>query len=63
LCFYKNQTQVQLRGEVIEVNIYGFAQQKAAADLLINLDAKLEKAAVDPRIPWLGNRRLRFVFH
>jgi hypothetical protein len=57
------QGRVQLRGEVIEVNVYGFAQQKAAADLLTNLDAKLERASVDPRIPWLGNRRLRFAFH
>jgi len=57
------QGRIQLRGNVIEVHIYGFAQQKAAADILTNLDQKLEQAAVDPRIPWLGNRRLRFAFH
>jgi hypothetical protein len=57
------QGRVQLRGDAIEINIYGFAQQKAAADLLRNLDGKLERAGVDPRIPWLGNRRLRFIFN
>jgi hypothetical protein len=54
---------VQLRGNIIEVHIYGFAHEAAAAAMLTNLDAKLENAGVDPRIPWLGNRRLRFTFH
>jgi hypothetical protein len=57
------QGRIQLRGDVITVNVYGFAQQKAAAELLTNLDAKLEHAGVDLRIPWLANRRLRFAFH
>jgi hypothetical protein len=54
---------VQLRGKVIEVSIYGFEHEAAAAAILANLDMKLEKAGVDPSIPWLGNRRLRFTFH
>lgn len=57
------QGRVQLRGDVIEVNLYGFKHQNAAAAILTNLDGKLERAGVDPRIPWLGNRRLRFTFH
>jgi hypothetical protein len=57
------QGRVQLRGDVIEVNVYGFEHQNAAAAILTNLDAKLEHTGVDPRIPWLGNRRLRFTFH
>lgn len=57
------QGRVQLRGKVIEVSIYGFEHEAAAAAILANLDTKLEKAGVDPRIPWLGNRRLRFTFH
>jgi len=56
------QGRVQLRGNRIEISIYGFKHETAAAALLSNLDAKLEKAGVDPRIPWLGNRRLRFKF-
>jgi hypothetical protein len=54
---------VQLRRNVIEVNVYGFEHEKAAAAILSHLDAKLENAGVDPHIPWLGNRRLRFTFH
>jgi len=57
------QGRVQLRGNIIEVSIYGFEHEAAAAAILTNLDTKLETAGVDPRIPWLGNRRLRFTFH
>ena len=57
------QGRVQLRSNVIEVSIYGFEHEKAAAAILCHLDTKLENAGVDPRIPWLGNRRLRFTFH
>ena len=57
------QGRVQLRGNLIEVSIYGFEHEAAAAAILTNLDTKLEKAGVDPCIPWLGNRRLRFTFH
>ena len=57
------QGRIQLRGNVIEVSVYGFEYEPAAAAILTHLDAKLEQAGVDPRIPWLGNRRLRFTFH
>jgi hypothetical protein len=57
------QGRVQLRGNLIEVHLYGFEHEAAAAAMLTNLAAKLENAGVDPRIPWLGNRRLRFTFH
>ena len=57
------QGRAQLRGNLIEVSIYGFEHEAAAAAILTNLETKLENAGVDPRIPWLGNRRLRFTFH
>jgi hypothetical protein len=57
------QGRVQLRSDVIEVNVYGFQHQAAVESILTNVDAKLKHADVDPRIPWLGNRRLRFKFH
>src|SRR5574341_1499044 len=57
------QGRVQLRGNSIEVIMYGFEHEAAAAAILTNLDTKLANAGVDPRIPWLGNRRLRFTFH
>jgi Transposase DDE domain len=57
------QGRVQLRRDIIEVRVYGFEHAAAAAAILTNLDAKLESAGVDPCIPWLGNRRLRFTFH
>ena len=57
------QGRVQLRGDIIEVRIYGFEHEAAASAILTNLDTNLENAGVDPRIPWLGHRRLRFTFH
>jgi len=36
----------------------GFEHAAAAAAILTNLETNLENAGVDPRIPWLGNRRL-----
>ena len=54
---------MQLLGTIIEVSIYGFEHETAAAVILTNLEMTLENAGVDPRIPWLGNRRLRFTFH
>src|SRR2546422_4312447 len=57
------QGRGQVRGTIIEVNIYGFEHAAAAAAILTNLDTQLASAGVDPRIPWLGNRRLRFTFH
>src|SRR5262249_39132345 len=57
------QGRVQLHGHLIEVSLYGFEQEAAAAAMRTNLDTKLENAGVDPCIPWLGNRRLRFTFH
>jgi hypothetical protein len=56
------QGRVPGRGTIIEVRIYGFEQAAAAAALLTNLETKLAHAGVDPRIPWLGQRRLRFTF-
>jgi len=57
------QGRVQLRGNVITVSIYGFEHQAAAAAILTNLNGKLSHSKIDPRIPWLGNRSLQFVFH
>jgi len=56
------QGRVQLRGDVIKVCTYGFEHQDAVAAILTNLNKKLECAGIDSRIPWLGNRRLRFTF-
>ncbi len=56
------QGRVQLRGDLITVSIYGFKYDKAVAPIFMNLESKLIRAGVDPRIPWLGNRRLEFKF-
>jgi hypothetical protein len=62
-CVNGVQGRVQLCGNIIDVIMDGFEHEAAAAAILTNLDTTLENAGVDPRIPWLGNRRLRFTFH
>jgi len=57
------QGRVQLHRDIIEVSVYGFEHQRAAAKTLSDHEAKLQAKGIDPRIPWLGNRRLRFKFH
>jgi hypothetical protein len=57
------QGRGQLRGNISEGSIYGLEHATAAAAILTKLDAKLATSGVDPRIPWLGNRRLRFTLH
>jgi len=56
------QGRVQLRGDLITVSIYGFKHDREVASIFLNLESKLIRAGVDPRIPWLGNRRLEFKF-
>jgi hypothetical protein len=56
------QGRVQWCGHSIDIIIDGLEPEAAAAAILTNLDTKLEHAGVDPRIPWLGNRRLRCTF-
>jgi hypothetical protein len=57
------QGRVQLRNDILEISVYGFQHQAAVESILTNSDKKLEQVNFDPRIPWLGNRRLRFNFH
>jgi hypothetical protein len=57
------QGRVQVPGNIIKVSVYGCEHETAAAAILTNLDTKRDNAGVDPRIPWLGTRRLRFTFH
>ena len=57
------QGRFQLRGNVITLCIYGSEHQAAVAAILTNPNGKLLHAKIDPRISWLGNRRLQFVFH
>lgn len=56
------QGRLQLKGNTITVHIYGFEHENAVAAILTNMNSKLERANIDPRIPWLGNRCLEFKF-
>ena len=57
------QGQIQLKGDTIMIKIFGFEHEAAAASIFTNLENKLRSTNVDPRIPWLGNRKLAFKFN
>ena len=57
------QGRIELKSDTIVVHVYNFKHEHAIASIMSNLEVKLEKANVNPRIPWLGNRRLAFRFH
>lgn len=61
--FLRNvQGKVKLHGDYIRVDVFGFEHQDAVRSLLDDLQAKLLKKALDPRIPWLNNHRICFRF-
>jgi hypothetical protein len=62
-CVNGVQGRGQLCGHIIAVIIDGCEHEAAAAAILTNLETKRTHAGGDPRIPWLGNRRLRCTLH
>jgi hypothetical protein len=56
------QGKVQLRNQEIEVTLYGHPQQEVLAPRFHCLKKKLEAKNIDPRVPWLNNYPLRFLF-
>ena len=62
-CVNGIQGRVPWCGTILDVIIDGCEHEAAAAAILTTRDTTLENAGVDPRIPWLGNRRLRFTLH
>ncbi|GFP28170.1 hypothetical protein HKBW3S33_01587 [Candidatus Hakubella thermalkaliphila] len=56
------QGKVKLHGDYVRVDVFGFEHQDAVRPLLDNLQAKLLKNGLDPRIPWLNNHKICFRF-
>jgi hypothetical protein len=53
---------VQLVGDRLIVKFSYFKGQETAIERYRNINAKLRSCNIDPRVPWLGNAKLRFVF-
>ena len=56
------QGKVQLKQDIIHVDIYGFQHSLECASIFHNLEQKLLQKNVDPRCPWLNNHLLSFSF-
>ena len=53
---------VQLVGDWLIVRFSYFKGQEIVIERYRNISAKLRSCNIDPRIPWLGNAKLRFIF-
>ncbi len=56
------QGKVQLKQDILHVDIYGFQHSQECARIFHNLEQKLLQKNVDPRCPWLNNHPLSFSF-
>lgn len=60
--FFNVQALVKLRGDRIQVTIYGHPREDKIEPLYHNLDEKLKNKGIDFRVPWLNNHFLEFQF-
>jgi hypothetical protein len=60
--FFKEQALVKLRDDQITVTIFGHKYREVLEPLYHNLNTKLESKDIDPKVPWLNNHTLNFVF-
>lgn len=60
--FFNVQALVKLRGDRIQVTIYGHAREDEIAPMYHNLEEKLKNKGTNSRVPWLNNHSLEFQF-
>jgi hypothetical protein len=60
--FFKEQALVKLRDDQITVTIFGHKYREVLEPLYYDLDSKLKRKKIDPKVPWLNDHTLRFVF-
>ena len=60
--FFKEQALVKLRDNQITVTIFGHKYRDVLEPLYYDLNSKLERKNIDPKVPWLNDHTLKFVF-
>jgi hypothetical protein len=60
--FFKEQALVKLRDDQITVTIFRHKYREVLEPLYYDLNSKLESKNIDPKVPWLNNHTLKFVF-
>jgi hypothetical protein len=60
--FFKVQALVKLRGDRIQVTIYGHPREDEIAPMYHKLEEKLKSKGITPKVPWLNNHSLEFQF-
>ncbi|MFQ6043609.1 MAG: transposase [Candidatus Poribacteria bacterium] len=60
--FFKEQALVKLRDDQITVTIFGHKYRDVLEPLYYDLNSKLESKNIDPKVPWLNDHTLNFVF-
>ena len=60
--FFKEQALIRLRNNQITVTMFAHPEQKALEPLYYNLNSKLKRKGIEPKVPWLNNHFLKFEF-
>jgi hypothetical protein len=60
--FFKEQALVKLRDDQITVTMFGHKHRDVLEPLYHDLNSKLERKKIDPKVPWLNDHTLNFVF-
>lgn len=60
--FFKEQALVKLRDNQITVTIFGHKYRDVLEPLYYDLNSKLESKNINPKVPWLNDHTLKFVF-
>ena len=53
---------MKLRGDRIQVTIYGHPREDEIAPMYHKLEEKLKDKGINPRVPWLNDHFLDFQF-
>ena len=60
--FFNEQAMVKLKGDRIQVTLYGHPRENKLRLMYYDLSSKLERKGIDPRVPWLNDHVMEFIF-
>ena len=60
--FFNEQALIKLRDDEIKVTIYGHKYRELLEPLYSDLNSKLKKKGIEPKVSWLNNHTLKFEF-
>lgn len=60
--FFNKQALIKLDGDEVKIILYGYPKRNEIEGMYYNLNSKLEQKGINPKVPWLNNHTLKFIF-